>query len=53
MGLAVIAEGVEQPAERALLQQAGCRLGQGYLFARPLGEGRAGRWLTREADRRG
>ncbi|MDX6206263.1 MAG: hypothetical protein QOF39_2320 [Frankiales bacterium] len=36
LGLGVIAEGIEQQAEVAMLEQFGCRLGQGYLFSRPL-----------------
>ncbi|MGP4048924.1 aminotransferase class I/II-fold pyridoxal phosphate-dependent enzyme [Streptomyces sp. 2A115] len=36
LGLQVIAEGIEQPAQRELLAGIGCRFGQGYLFARPL-----------------
>lgn len=35
LGLTVVAEGIETPAERERLQQFGCRLGQGYLFRRP------------------
>jgi EAL domain-containing protein (putative c-di-GMP-specific phosphodiesterase class I) len=35
MGIEVIAEGIETPAERDLLRDAGIRLMQGYLFARP------------------
>jgi diguanylate cyclase (GGDEF)-like protein/PAS domain S-box-containing protein len=36
LGLEVIAEGIEDPAQRDLLAAIGCRLGQGYLFARPM-----------------
>ena len=36
MGIPVIAEGIETPTQRELLQKMGCRYGQGYLFARPL-----------------
>jgi diguanylate cyclase (GGDEF)-like protein/PAS domain S-box-containing protein len=36
LGLQVIAEGIEEPAQRELLESIGCRYGQGYLFARPL-----------------
>ncbi|MEO8543096.1 MAG: EAL domain-containing protein [Burkholderiaceae bacterium] len=36
LGMQVIAEGVETPAQRDLLLGAGCDFGQGYLFARPM-----------------
>jgi diguanylate cyclase (GGDEF)-like protein/PAS domain S-box-containing protein len=36
LGIAVIAEGVETPQQRALLLASGCDFGQGYLFARPM-----------------
>jgi len=36
LGLATVAEGIETPTELRRLQELGCGLGQGYLFARPL-----------------
>jgi diguanylate cyclase (GGDEF)-like protein/PAS domain S-box-containing protein len=36
LGMISVAEGIEDPAEVAVLQAMGCRYGQGYLFARPL-----------------
>lgn len=36
MSLDVVAEGIEQPAQLGALQALGCRLGQGFYFARPL-----------------
>lgn len=35
----VLAEGVEKPAERQWLQEAGCDLMQGFIFCRPLPAG--------------
>jgi diguanylate cyclase (GGDEF)-like protein len=36
LGLDVVAEGIERTDQAARLRELGCRLGQGYLFARPL-----------------
>jgi EAL domain-containing protein (putative c-di-GMP-specific phosphodiesterase class I) len=38
LGLQVVAEGIEHPTQAAELYALGCRLGQGYHFARPLDE---------------
>jgi EAL domain-containing protein (putative c-di-GMP-specific phosphodiesterase class I) len=35
LSLAVIAEGIEEPEQLDLLATLGCRMGQGYLLARP------------------
>ncbi|MFI2367576.1 putative bifunctional diguanylate cyclase/phosphodiesterase [Streptomyces sp. NPDC018833] len=37
LGLTVIAEGVENAGQQQLLIAMGCRFGQGYLFAEPVG----------------
>lgn len=36
LGMQVIAEGIEDAAQRDLLAGMGCRFGQGYLFDRPM-----------------
>ena len=36
LSLAIIAEGIETQAEKAVLEFMGCLEGQGYLFAKPL-----------------
>jgi EAL domain-containing protein (putative c-di-GMP-specific phosphodiesterase class I) len=36
LGMAVVAEGVENEAQLALLRRHGCQFAQGYLFARPV-----------------
>ncbi|MEM9217734.1 MAG: EAL domain-containing protein [Cyanobacteria bacterium P01_F01_bin.150] len=36
LGLKVVAEGIETPAQLQYLQELGCEFGQGYLFSKPL-----------------
>lgn len=36
LGLGLVAEGVETPVHAEFLRAAGCRMAQGYLFARPM-----------------
>ncbi|MBV8527593.1 MAG: bifunctional diguanylate cyclase/phosphodiesterase [Candidatus Dormibacteraeota bacterium] len=36
LGLEVVAEGVETPAQEEYLRQHGCDFGQGYLFSKPV-----------------
>jgi diguanylate cyclase (GGDEF)-like protein/PAS domain S-box-containing protein len=45
--LKVVAEGVEQPREAALLREAGCDELQGYLIARPMPPAALVDWMAR------
>ncbi|MDT4993062.1 MAG: hypothetical protein QOH97_2954 [Actinoplanes sp.] len=36
LDLAVVAEGIEEAAQRSMLSRMGCPYGQGYLFSRPV-----------------
>ncbi len=45
LGLYVVAEGLESAQQRDLLAEAGCRYGQGYLFAHPVALATARRLL--------
>ncbi|MEV4703853.1 bifunctional diguanylate cyclase/phosphodiesterase [Actinoplanes sp. NPDC049316] len=49
LNLDVVAEGIETEEEHRLLAEAGCRLGQGFLFARPLTEEDAYRRIAQAA----
>ncbi|MFF9197768.1 aminotransferase class I/II-fold pyridoxal phosphate-dependent enzyme [Streptomyces sp. NPDC014779] len=51
LGLQVVAEGIENEDQRALLADMGCRYGQGFLFARPLTARQAETFLHRAPDR--
>jgi diguanylate cyclase (GGDEF)-like protein len=45
LGLAVIAEGVEDERQAQILQALGCPIGQGFLFARPMPASTLLTWL--------
>ncbi|MCP1312845.1 MULTISPECIES: EAL domain-containing response regulator [unclassified Halomonas] len=47
MGLCVVAEGIETEAQRELLAEAGCGVGQGYFIARPMEAAALAGWLDR------
>ena len=53
LGRAVIAEGIESPAQLAKLRELGCGFGQGYLLARPLSAEMAETWLADERSATG
>jgi len=36
LGLGIVAEGIETSGQEALLRAAGCDMGQGYHYSRPL-----------------
>ena len=47
LGLEVIAEGVEEEGQMALLREKRCDLAQGYLFSRPLASPDFSQWLRK------
>jgi EAL domain-containing protein (putative c-di-GMP-specific phosphodiesterase class I) len=49
LGLAVVAEGIEEDAQLAVLRDLGCDFGQGYLFAKPMDPADFARVLERAA----
>jgi diguanylate cyclase (GGDEF)-like protein/PAS domain S-box-containing protein len=51
LGFSVIAEGVENEANRAFLQAEGCEQGQGYLFSKPLPATDCASWLAADLGR--
>ena len=46
LGIEVVAEGIETTGQARLLEQLGCRLGQGYLLARPMPADQFAGWLV-------
>jgi EAL domain-containing protein (putative c-di-GMP-specific phosphodiesterase class I) len=42
----VVGEGIDNPHTLAKLRDAGCDVGQGYLFAPPLRIARLARWMS-------
>lgn len=51
--LSVVAEGVETVDQLLMLQQLGCRIGQGYLFSRPLSQKKAEELIWRARSEQG
>lgn len=45
LGMSVVAEGIENAVQQALLAKANCPVGQGYFIARPLSPARFDEWL--------
>jgi diguanylate cyclase (GGDEF)-like protein/PAS domain S-box-containing protein len=46
LSLEVVAEGIELPEQASALENLGCELGQGYLFARPMDSRQLDEFLT-------
>jgi len=49
LGLAIVAEGIEDPDQEHRLLALGCELGQGYLLCRPMEAGTLEAWLRSRA----
>jgi EAL domain-containing protein (putative c-di-GMP-specific phosphodiesterase class I) len=46
LSLEVVAEGIELPEQATSLEELGCELGQGYLFAKPMDSSALAQFLT-------
>ncbi|RME65205.1 MAG: bifunctional diguanylate cyclase/phosphodiesterase, partial [Alphaproteobacteria bacterium] len=46
LNIDVVAEGIETPEQALLIQNLGCRYGQGYYFSRPLTASQAANFIT-------
>ncbi|SCB36603.1 putative bifunctional diguanylate cyclase/phosphodiesterase [Rhizobium hainanense] len=51
LGIRVVAEGIEEEEQARRLQEFGCKLGQGYLFARAMDGSKAGEFLLAHGQR--
>jgi EAL domain-containing protein (putative c-di-GMP-specific phosphodiesterase class I) len=51
LGIQCLAEGIETEAQLKFLREAGCPLGQGYLYSRPLPFSRFNALITGEERR--
>lgn len=49
LGMKVVAEGIETPAQRAILRSMGCEYGQGYLFSPPQPKSRIDAWVAAQS----
>jgi diguanylate cyclase (GGDEF)-like protein/PAS domain S-box-containing protein len=49
--LTVVAEGIEEASQVAVLRQLGCRVGQGFHFARPLAAAELEAYIRQHRDR--
>jgi diguanylate cyclase (GGDEF)-like protein len=50
LSLTAVGEGVETQEQMSALRQLGCQLGQGFLFARPMGSAEFSQSLTNRGD---
>ena len=50
LGLRIVAEGIEDQSQLDQLQELGCELGQGFLFARPMPGDAAAAWFSEHAS---
>ena len=51
LGIRVVAEGIEEEEQARRLEEFGCKLGQGYLFARAMDGSKAGEFLLAHGQR--
>ena len=51
LDLVTVAEGIEDAIQLSALRAMGCRMGQGYFFARPLHPGLVGALIVQQRDR--